>query len=181
MNSRERVMAAINHKEPDYVPLDSGATPSSGISAIAYNNLKKHMGITDGHTRIFDVVQQVVIPEQNIIDEFGVDVIDIGRVFNEKDSDWYDVTLADGSTGQYPVWFQPIRQENGNYIVVDKEGPRLQKCLLEQPSSIRHISRMWTTTRRIILTWTTRWAKSCGALSCTVRGITQGREASTVN
>ncbi len=24
MNSRERVMAAINHKEPDYVPLDSG-------------------------------------------------------------------------------------------------------------------------------------------------------------
>ena len=122
MNSRERVMAAINHKEPDYVPLDLGATPSSGISAIAYNNLKKHMGITDGHTRIFDVVQQVVIPEQNIIDEFGVDVIDIGRVFNEKDSDWYDVTLADGSTGQYPVWFQPIRQENGNYIVVDKEG-----------------------------------------------------------
>ena len=78
MNSRERVMAAIDHKEPDYVPLDLGATPSSGISAIAYNNLKKHMGITDGHTRIFDVVQQVVIPEQNIIDEFGVDVIDIG-------------------------------------------------------------------------------------------------------
>ena len=127
MNSRERVMAAINHKEPDYVPLDLGATPSSGISAIAYNNLKKHMGITDGHTRIFDVVQQVVIPEQNIIDEFGVDVIDIGRVFNEKDSDWYDVTLADGSTGQYPVWFQPIRQENGNYIVVDKEGTQIAK------------------------------------------------------
>lgn len=37
------------------------------------------MGITDGHTRIYDVVQQVVIPEQNLIDEFGVDVIDIGR------------------------------------------------------------------------------------------------------
>ena len=82
MNSRERVMAAIDHKEPDYVPLDLGATPSSGISAIAYNNLKKHMGITDGHTRVYDVVQQVVIPEQNLIDEFGVDVIDIGRVFN---------------------------------------------------------------------------------------------------
>ena len=55
MNSRERVMAAIDHKEPDYVPLDLGATPSSGISAIAYNNLKKHMGITDGHTRVYDV------------------------------------------------------------------------------------------------------------------------------
>ena len=40
--------------------LDLGATPSSGISAIAYNNLKKHLGLTGGQTRIFDVVQQVV-------------------------------------------------------------------------------------------------------------------------
>ena len=107
MTSRERVLAAINHKEPDYVPLDLGGTPSSGISAIAYNNLKKEMGITGGHTRIYDVVQQVVQPELELMDKFGVDVIDIGRVFNENDDDWYDVTLADGSTGQYPKWFQP--------------------------------------------------------------------------
>ena len=37
MTPRERVLAAINHKEPDYIPLDLGGTPSSGISAIAYN------------------------------------------------------------------------------------------------------------------------------------------------
>lgn len=121
MNSRERVMAAIAHKQPDYVPLDLGATPSSGISAIAYNNLKKHLGMTGGHTRIFDVVQQVVQPEDEILNRFGVDVIDIGRVFNEKDEDWYDVTLADGSTGQYPKWFKPERQPNGDYLVYDKE------------------------------------------------------------
>ena len=39
MTSRERVLAAIAHKEPDRVPVDMGATPSSGISAIAYSNL----------------------------------------------------------------------------------------------------------------------------------------------
>jgi uroporphyrinogen decarboxylase len=54
---------AISHREPDRVPLDIGSTPSSGISAIAYNNLKKHLRITDGHTRIYDVVQQVAQPE----------------------------------------------------------------------------------------------------------------------
>lgn len=122
MTSRERILAAINHEEPDYVPLDLGATPSSGISAIAYNNLKKHLGMEGGHTRTFDVVQQVVIPEEEIIDRFGVDVIDIGRVFNEKDEDWYDYTLADGSTAQYPSWFRPEKQENGDYLVHDKEG-----------------------------------------------------------
>ena len=127
MTSRERVMAAVNHKTPDKCPLDLGSTPSSGISAIAYNNLKKHLGMTGGHTRIYDVVQQVVQPEDEIIEKFGVDVIDIGRAFNEKDSDWYDTTLADGSTGQYPVWFKPEKQPNGDYLVFDKEGTKIAR------------------------------------------------------
>lgn len=127
MNSRERVMSSINHIQPDYVPLDLGGTPSSGISAIAYNNLKKHLNLTDGHTRIYDVVQQVVQPEEKIMDLFGVDVLDIGRVFNDKDEDWYDITLADGSVGQYPVWFKPERQDNGAYVVHDKEGTMIAK------------------------------------------------------
>lgn len=127
MTSRERVLAAIAHKTPDRVPLDLGSTPSSGISAIAYNNLKKHLGMTGGHTRIFDVVQQVVQPEDEIIDKFGVDVIDIGRVFNETDADWYDTTLADGSIGQYPVWFKPEKQPNGDYFVFDQEGTKIAR------------------------------------------------------
>lgn len=122
MTSRERVMAAINHKEPDYVPLDLGSTPSSGISAIAYNNLKKELGMTGGQTRIFDVVQQVAQPEMEILDRFGVDVLDIGRTFNEKDGDWHETVLADGSIGHYPNWFHPEKQPNGDYLVHDKEG-----------------------------------------------------------
>ena len=122
MTSRERVMAAINHKEPDYVPLDLGGTPSSGISAIAYNNLKKELGMTGGQTRIFDVVQQVAQPEMEILDRFGVDVLDIGRTFNEKDEDWHETVLADGSIGHYPNWFHPEKQPNGDYLVHDKEG-----------------------------------------------------------
>ena len=115
-------MAAINHKEPDYVPLDLGGTPSSGISAIAYNNLKKELGMTGGQTRIFDVVQQVAQPEMEILDRFGVDVLDIGRTFNEKDEDWHETVLADGSIGHYPNWFHPEKQPNGDYLVYDKEG-----------------------------------------------------------
>ncbi len=56
MNSRERIVVAINHQEPDKVPVDLGSNPSSGISAIAYTNLKKHLGMNSGHTRIYDVV-----------------------------------------------------------------------------------------------------------------------------
>lgn len=127
MTSRERVMKAIAHKQPDYVPLDLGSTPSSGISAIAYNNLKKYLGIQTGQTRVFDVVQQVVQPEMEILDRFGVDVLDIGRVFNEKDTDWHEIILADGSIGHYPNWFHPEKQSNGDYYVYDKEGTLIAK------------------------------------------------------
>ena len=67
MNARERVLAAIEHREPDRVPIDLGSTPSSGISAIAYGNLKKHLGITEGHTRIYDLMPDLI--------EAGYDVI----------------------------------------------------------------------------------------------------------
>lgn len=32
MTSRERVLASINHKDADYVPLDLGSNVSAGIS-----------------------------------------------------------------------------------------------------------------------------------------------------
>ena len=39
MKSRDRILAAINHQQPDRVPVDMGSTPSSGISATVHNIL----------------------------------------------------------------------------------------------------------------------------------------------
>jgi uroporphyrinogen decarboxylase len=122
MTSRERILAAIEHREPDRVPLDFGATPSSTISAIAYGNLKKQLGLTQGHTRLYDVVQQLAQPEDFILDRFGVDVIDIGRAFNTEDSVWRPTILADGQTAQYPAWFHPERQADGSFSARMKDG-----------------------------------------------------------
>jgi len=56
MTPRERVLAAVNHQEPDRVPIDQGSMRSSGIMAIAYNRLKKHLGVTGGETFVYDLV-----------------------------------------------------------------------------------------------------------------------------
>src|SRR5574341_1578583 len=82
MNSRERILAAMNHHEPDGIPVDLGATPSSGISAIAYARLKRHLEIHTGHTRVYDVIQQLAQPEDDLLDRFRIDVVDNGRAFN---------------------------------------------------------------------------------------------------
>ncbi|MCG3147186.1 MAG: hypothetical protein PCFJNLEI_00624 [Verrucomicrobiae bacterium] len=125
MNSRERILAAIAHRQPDRVPIDLGATPSSGISAIAYGRVKKHLGLVAGHTRVYDVVQQLAQPEDAILDRFQIDVVDVGRTFNTQAGDWYDVTLFDGSAAQYPAWFHPRPMPGGGWNTVAPDGTEI--------------------------------------------------------
>ena len=45
MNSRERVLATINDREPDRVPVDQGATAGVGINVSAYIRLRRALGL----------------------------------------------------------------------------------------------------------------------------------------
>ena len=124
MTPRERVLAAINHEEPDRVPIDLGSTPSSGISAVAYDRLKQHLGIASGRTRIYDVVQYLAQPEDAILERFGVDVIDVGRAFNDADEAWHNAQMPNGRPAQYPHWFTP-REGDGSWNAYHEDGTRL--------------------------------------------------------
>ena len=45
MTPRQRILAALNHQQPDRVPIDFGAHRSSGIAAIAYRKLAQGAGV----------------------------------------------------------------------------------------------------------------------------------------
>ena len=122
MTSRERVLRAVDHKEADRVPVDFGATPSTNLSAIAYNNLKKHLGLPQGHTRVYDPVQQVILPEGWFLDRFGIDVIDIALGWDAEDSDWKAGTLADGGEAELPKNFDARRQPDGSHLAYLPDG-----------------------------------------------------------
>jgi uroporphyrinogen decarboxylase len=122
MNSRERVRASIRHAEPDKVPVDLGSNPSSGISAIAYSNLLKHLNMSHLPVQVYDVVQQLAQPHDEVLDLFGIDVLDIGRTFNETPEHWHPTTLANGDTAYYPGIFHPENDGAGNWTARDKSG-----------------------------------------------------------
>ncbi|MEW6235704.1 MAG: uroporphyrinogen decarboxylase family protein [Candidatus Omnitrophota bacterium] len=125
MNGKERILASVAHRQPDRVPVDLGSTPSSGISAIAYNRLKKHLGVQQGRTRVYDVVQQLAEPEDWALDRFEIDAIDIGRAFNSNDEDWRPATLPDGSEADFPRWFSPSTQPGERRDVLTADGTRI--------------------------------------------------------
>jgi len=126
MNSQERVLASINHIEPDKLPVDIGATPSSGISAVAYSNLNQHLNNANSRTLVYDIVQQLAQPEDAFLDNFKIDAVDLGRTFNTRAEDWYeDVLPTSGKRVFLPSWFRPSKQPNGSWEAFDAEGDRI--------------------------------------------------------
>lgn len=111
MNSRERVRLSLSHKEPDRVPIDWGGMASSGAMGIAYNQLKKHLRINRGETRIFDIAQQVAEIDSEMLQIFGVDCVDVGRTLppaGPSDLEWEPWTLPDGSPAEVPAAFNAL-------------------------------------------------------------------------
>lgn len=74
MNSRQRLLHALNHEEPDRVPVDLGATQLTGISVTAYESLRDYLGLPPEEPNFTDKNQQIVDPAQDILDRFNVDV-----------------------------------------------------------------------------------------------------------
>ncbi len=133
MTSRERVLSAIQHREPDRVPVDIGGTPSSGISAVAYSRLLQQQGLTGNQTLIYDVVQQLAQPDDAFLNRFHIDVVDIGRTFNQSATDWYEIALPGGLPARYPGWFRPSGSDAEGFRVYSRLGEEIAIMLPGMP------------------------------------------------
>ena len=109
MNSRERVLSALNHQQPDRVPIDFSGHRSSGISAIAYPKLRAFLGLPPRPVRVYDPIQQLAVVDEDVLDLFGVDTIELGRGFAADGSSWADWVLPDGTPCKMPAWALPER------------------------------------------------------------------------
>ena len=119
MNSRERIVSALQHKEADHVPLDLGAMLSTGITGIAYNKLKAHLEIHDGRTRMYDLGQQLAEPELEVLRRIGADVLPL---FVSEPEKWKISTLPDGSPCEVPESFNPETMPDGSQVLRDEQG-----------------------------------------------------------
>jgi uroporphyrinogen decarboxylase len=122
MTRRERVLAALDHKVPDRVPVDLAAMRSTGITAVAYGRLKEHLGIREGSVHVYDVVQQLAQPEQTILDYWDADVVDLGRLFLTELSDWKDFVLPDGRPAKIPSYINFIPDGAGGWRALAADG-----------------------------------------------------------
>ncbi|OIO94793.1 MAG: hypothetical protein AUK03_06310 [Anaerolineae bacterium CG2_30_64_16] len=64
MTSRERVLCALDHEEPDRVPIFFGTSGATTMLAPGYERLKAHLGITKETTIFWRGLQYVLMDEE---------------------------------------------------------------------------------------------------------------------
>ncbi|MBE3065670.1 MAG: methyltransferase, partial [Spirochaetes bacterium] len=104
MTPRERVLRAFAHAQSDTVPIDFGGHRSSSIAAIAYARLRDHLGLPKRPIRVYDVIQQLAVVDEDVLARFGADAVEMGRGFAQEAADWRDWVLPDGTPCQIPAW-----------------------------------------------------------------------------
>lgn len=115
MNPRDRLLVALNHEEPDRIPIDIGQSAVTGITKIAYKNLLEYLKKGDRRITIHDIIQQLATIDEDILEEFGVD---IRGYFMDDASDWELLINEDKNYSYFTdvwgiVWRMP--KEGGLY------------------------------------------------------------------
>ncbi len=72
MNGKERVLMALNHEQPDRVPMDLGGRQTT-LMIPAYEKLKNYLGYSDISTKIMSHIWQTVYVDEKILRHFSID------------------------------------------------------------------------------------------------------------
>ena len=127
MNSRERVLAAINHEEPDRVPVDLGGSLVSGIMAGALVRLQRHLGLDHTQVQVYDAFQMLGEVASDLVETFKVDMLPVepeaitfDHLRNRAYKPW---TLFDGTEVLVPGAFEVEIGPKGDWLLHEDGDP----------------------------------------------------------
>ena len=119
MTSRERVYKAIRHEKTDRMPIDFGVHFSTGISAFAYYNLRKYLGLDFDKIEVADCGQFLARVDDDIIDRFHVDTI----LLNPHWINTHKWNPRNDYTFNVPEKFDAVLRSDGAYVGNNEHKP----------------------------------------------------------
>jgi uroporphyrinogen-III decarboxylase len=120
MTSRERVQAALEHREPDRVPIDMGGSLTSGIMVTTYAKLRDRLGVGGTPPKVADVLQMLAEIEFPVLEKLGCDVVPLlpaGGFFGLRYTGWKPFRTFDGTEVLMPGQFNYIVDTSGDLLL----------------------------------------------------------------
>ena len=124
MDSRERVRLAINHKEPDRVPIDLGGSQVTGIHVDEYCELAKHYMLDVLPPKVYDPWQMLAIPDYLMLKTLSSDIMVVenySQSFGLKGSNWKTWDTYAGNTVLMSGGYMPEKDEKGYLHLKNKK------------------------------------------------------------
>ena len=154
MTSRERVLASLNHQEPDRVPIALGQATGDGITLVAYRNLLAHLGMDPGTAQLKDTRAQTARVDDAVLRRFRVDSRGIGLGAPDGWTDrWLDDRTVQDEWGvvrtrpadslyfdlcRSPFAEDPTRSAIESYAWPDPLNPGRYRGLREKARQLHH-------------------------------------------
>ena len=131
MNSRERVTLALEHKEPDRIPLDLGAGFQTGMHVSMVYALRQALGLDEPGTpvKIIEPYQMLGEIKTDLLDALRADLVGVNppnTMFGYKNEGWKPWTTFDGTPVLVSEHFNTQVEENGDLLAYpdgDKSAP----------------------------------------------------------
>ncbi len=120
MTSRQRVRAAIHHRQPDRVPLDLGSTPVTGIHVSTYTRLREALGFPPARARVGEPFQMLAEVDAEVADLLGVDTAAVqlpATLFGFANTGWKPFRLFDGTEALVSEHFNVSQDANGDLLM----------------------------------------------------------------
>ena len=125
MTSRERVRKMFRGELKNSFCISVGGMANDNMSAYAYANLLKYLGMEDKPIKVYDLFQMIPILDLDVINALGGDFVHAQRPryrFNMDQKQWRPGTLNDGTPCWYPAEFHPVEEPNGTkWVEMDGE------------------------------------------------------------
>ncbi|MHC4717276.1 MAG: uroporphyrinogen decarboxylase family protein [Planctomycetota bacterium] len=121
MTFRQRLIATLNHAQPDRVCVDLGATAVSGISASTLAGLRRAvLGEKDYRVRVVEPYQMLGETDPALREALGIDVIGVPprrTLFGFENTGWKPFTLFDGTEVLVPEGFRTTTTDDGDLLI----------------------------------------------------------------
>jgi hypothetical protein len=130
-SSRERVERALNHQEPDRIPLDLGGSAVTGMHVSTVYKLRQALGLDAPGTpvKVIEPYQMLGEIKPDLIEALGVDVVPLGSLttmFGFKNEGWKPWNFHDGTPVLVPEGFNTDPGPDGDVLMYpegDKSVP----------------------------------------------------------
>jgi hypothetical protein len=120
MTSKERIQAALNHVQPDQVPVDFGGTAVTGMHVTCVSALQNHFGLEKRPVKVFDPYQMLGIIDDDLKRELGIDIQGVygpETLFGFVNENWKPWRMDNGLEVLVSEHFNTRRVEKGDTLI----------------------------------------------------------------